>query len=178
MAQQLPEGAVTFAFPDAWTICRPEECTFYSKHFQSFCGGAREMDFLAYDPAGRVLWLVEVKDYRSNARGKDMSVWDEIALKTRDSLALLPAAGANDHSSATSYGPGLREFWQKCRSFSRVRVVLHCELPDPPSKLFPGVKDAANIAAKLRWAVRVVDPHALVTSMAMPACTPWQVTPT
>ena len=35
-----------------------------------FCGGCKEMDFLLYHPERRDLWLVEVKDYRFDARPK------------------------------------------------------------------------------------------------------------
>ena len=63
MSQPFVEQSLHFDFPDDWLICRPETCSFYSRHFQSFAGGCREMDFLAYDPANSTLWLIEVKDY-------------------------------------------------------------------------------------------------------------------
>ena len=49
------------------------------------------MDILAQDPAA-TLWLLEIKDYRRSPRTKAIGLADEVALKVRDSLALLVAA--------------------------------------------------------------------------------------
>jgi hypothetical protein len=175
VSQQFVELRLRFDFPDGWSICRPQDCSFYVRHFQGFAGGCKEVDFLAYDPASRILWLVEVKDYSTSGRAKSLAVEEEMAEKVRDVLALLPAA-VRDNSAGSETNLSLAEFWQRARSLSAIRVVLHFEIPRHPSKLFPVVMDMANLQMLLRRAVRAVDPRALVTDRANPAGTPWTVT--
>src|SRR4051812_42108912 len=97
MSQVFPEGHLTFSFPDEWHICRPEKTSFYSRHFQNFCNGCKEMDFVAFDPAELILWFIEVKDYGVNPRIKQGELADEVALKTRDVLAMLPVGMVRDN---------------------------------------------------------------------------------
>ena len=166
MPQTFAEGQLKFDFPDDWQICRLENTSFYKRHFQSFCnfsgsdGGCKEMDFLAYDPAALVLWLVEVKDYRVQQRTKPIELVDEIASKVRDTLALLRVAPLRD----AAIGNGqlqARAFALASNPALNIRVVLHCEIPAHNSRLFPGVKDSANLQQKLNTKLRQIDPHPL-----------------
>lgn len=175
MAQLFTEGSLTFEFADHWDICRPEHCAYYTRHFQGFCGGAKEIDFLAYDPGSQNLWLIEVKDYSWFRRTKSVDLEDEMALKTRDVLAFLLAGGVNDKSPSSAATMSPQEFWPKVRRLSGLRVVLHCEIPARPSKLFPGIKDAANMRTKLAAAVRCVDPHPIFVSRTFGPTVPWTV---
>lgn len=175
MPQTFTEGSLTFEFPDTWRICRPEECAYYYRHFQGFCGGAKEVDFLAYDPGSKILWLIEVKDYSWFRRSKSITLEDEIASKIRDVLAFMVAGGANDKGSSPSQAMSAYDFWPHARGLGRLRVVLHCELPARPSKLFPGVKDAANMQSKLAAMVRCIDPHPIVVSRTSGPVVPWSV---
>jgi len=176
MSQDFAEGRLTFHFPDEWHICRPEEASFYIRHFQNFAGGCCEMDFVAFDPAGLVMWLIEVKDYVHGARTKQEELADEVASKTRDVLAMLPVGGIRDNGLSTPGKLQVRDFWAQAREATEMRVVLHCELPVSPSKLFPGVKDAANLQAKLSQKLRCVDPHPLFTNVGRGHALPWTVT--
>ena len=115
MSQRFIEGTLTFGFPDDWYICRPEETSFHSRHFQNFAGGCKEMDFLAFDPASRILWFIEVKDYAANARTKEGELADEVAIKTRDVLAMLPVGGIRDHGISQPGKLQIRDFWQSAR---------------------------------------------------------------
>lgn len=163
MSQRFVEGGLTFEFPGDWPVCRAGETSFYTRHFQSFCGGCKEMDFLTYDPQRLILWLIEVKDYRVPQRTKQEDLADEIAEKTRDMLAMLPVvAGVRDCGISQPGSMQVGDFWNHVRGARNIRVVLHCELPAAPSKLFPGVKDAANLQTKLSQKLRCVEPSRAV----------------
>jgi hypothetical protein len=173
VSQEYPEGRLTFRFPEDWQVCRPERTSFYSRHFQHFCGGSGAVDFLAFDPEGLVLWLIEVKDYAAHPRTKQQDLADEVAVKTRDVLAMLPVGNIRDNSMSQPGKLQIRDFWQAARRATAIRVVLHCELPASRSRLFPGVKDSANLQTKLTQRLRCVDPRALLTSRAMGHPLPW-----
>lgn len=175
MTQRFVEGALTIDFPDHWPVCRPQDTSFYVRHFQWFCGGCGEMDFLAYDPHSLILWLLEIKDYRIFPRRKLPDLADEIAEKTRGVLAMLTVASIRDYAVSTPGRLQVRDFWNDARLATNIRVVLHCELPTSPSKLFPGVKDAANLQTKLSQRLRVVDPRALFTNRARAHVFHWTV---
>ena len=168
MSQVLQEGNLEFTYPDAWRLCRPESCSYHARHFSNFCGGCKEVDFLALDP-GATLWLIEVKDYSWFRRINAMPIWEEVAVKARDVLSMLVGAAANDPVSTASLSrPGMQagEFWTHAKKLRKLRVVLHLEIPKSPSKLHPGVKHHANLQTKLRQAVRVLDPHARVVDIS------------
>ena len=170
MPQSFTEGQLQFAFPDTWQICRPGETSYYVRHFQDFCnragsnGGCKEVDFLAYDPIALVLWLVEVKDYRAHQRTKPIDLADETALKVRDSLALLRVAPVRDMAQSTGGRLQARDFARVSIPAVNIRVVLHCELPAHASRLFPGVRDSANLQQKLSTKLRQVDPRAILVN--------------
>ena len=176
MSQHFDEGAIGFDFPDGWNVCRPGESSFYLRHFQKFCGGSKETDFLLYDPGDRILWMIEVKDYRANERTKQSDLADELAEKTRDSLALLKAAAVNDMNIVPAAHRQVGTFARLSSAPAQIRVVLHCELPASPSKLFPSIKDAANLQTKMDQKLRPVDPHVLFTNVRMARALPWTVT--
>jgi hypothetical protein len=175
MSQDFDEGRLKFRFPNGWLVCRPESTSFYTRHFQNFCGGCREMDFLAFDPATHVLWLIEVKDYENDRRTKQQDLADEVAVKARDILAMLPVALVRDQGISSAGNLQVREFWRHARNAKEMRVVLHCELPVSPSKLFPSIRDAANLQTKLTQKLRCVDPHARFTNSSMAHTWQWTV---
>jgi hypothetical protein len=164
MSQSFTEGRIRFDFPDDWTVCRPEKSAFYTRHFQNFCGGCKEIDFLMLEPEPRTLWLLEVKDYTSSSRKKSLDLLDEIALKARDVLALLLAGAANDPRPNRGVGAFMIEGGLP----KKIRVVLHLEQPSNPSKLFPGAKIPVDFTQKLRQKVRCIDPHPVVVSTGSP----------
>lgn len=131
------------------------------------------MDFLAYDPFTSVLWMIEVKDYRAQQRTKPIELIDEIALKVRDSLALLRVAPVRDMAVGDGHLQA-RAFALASSQATNIRVVLHCEIPQQPSRLFPGVKDSANLQHKMNTRLRQIDPHSLVTNSASNKV-PWSV---
>lgn len=162
------EGRIRFDFPESWRVCRPEKTSYHKRHFQNFAGGCKETDFVLFDPASSTLWLLEVKDYRTNPRTKPMDLCAEVALKSRDVLALLLAGAVSDDQANQGIGAFIRGTGLPVS----IRVALHLELPRQRSKLFPGVKDAADQQMRLRQAIRCVDPHALVCSTRF-GSVPW-----
>ena len=174
MAQRFREGQISFDFPNGWLIARPGESPYYSRHFQRFGSGGqgvKEADFVAWDPAEKTVWLMEVKDYRLHPRTKIHDLADEVVEKARDTLALLRAAQSQDRNQPDA----IRDVAAESAPATSIRIVIHCALPARPSKLFPGIKDAANLQTKLRERVYAVDPRALVTGGPKAARVPWSV---
>lgn len=169
------EGRIRFEFPEAWQVCRPEKTSYHKRHFQNFAGGCKEMDFVLFEPANRTLWLLEVKDYSTNPRTKPMELSDEVAEKSRDVLALLLSGAGCDNDA----NQGVGAFIRSAGLPMSIRVALHLELPRQQSKLFPGVKNAADQQMLLRKKVRCLDCHALVSSTttgSVPWASHWQGT--
>ncbi len=133
------------------------------------------MDFLAFDPVELTLWLIEVKDYQAHARLKELELADEVAQKTRDVLSMLPVAKLRDNGISIPGKLQVGDFWQTAHAAKELRIILHCELPPSPSKLFPSVKDAANLQTKLNQKLRSVDPHSLFTNRQLAHALPWTV---
>ncbi|MBC8009782.1 MAG: hypothetical protein H7067_06775 [Burkholderiales bacterium] len=187
MSQSFHEATLEFKFPTTWHVCRPEKAGYYKNQFQSFCdfsadGGCKEVDFLAFDPANGVLWCIEVKDYRSNPRNKTNSLAEEVALKVRDVLALLPAALAKDTSPEIASRLQVGQFARLClQNLTNIRVVLHCELPPSGTlkssnpALFPTVSQLANYRADLARRLRTIDPRPQINSISEPLALPWSV---
>jgi hypothetical protein len=185
-------GALTFQFPDSWKIVKLDDWRFYKNQFirlssglRQPCGacgaelrcrncgtvktqGVKAVDILARDPAA-TLWLLEVKDYRRSPRTKAIGLADEVALKVRDSLALLVAA------AMSAKDPEERSFARDALTKERVCIGLHLEQPMQHSKLFPRVIDPADVLQKLRQLVRAIDPHPRVFEMGMRVTAPWTV---
>lgn len=170
MSGSFNEGRLSFSFPAGWEICRLSSTAYYERHFQRFTGGSKEMDFLALNTAERTLWLIEVKDYSSYPRTKLIDLAEEVAIKVRDSLALLLPAIARDSADRVA-----GQFAERALGTTSLRVVLHCEFPANKSKLFPSTSWAANIKDKLRNAVRCVDPHPILTDRARSGGLAWSV---
>ncbi len=164
------EGKLTFTFPNSWQVVKYDETSFYKKHFQKL-GASRCVDIVAFETeVDDQLWLLEVKDYRQNKRTKTEDLFLEIARKVRDTLANLYLA--QRHEEADCY-----DFAQLASRKQTIRVVLHLEQPQKPSKLYPQVVSHTNAQIKLRQVVRVADPHALFCEIAkMPAQCQWTVT--
>jgi hypothetical protein len=171
MSNEYPEGRLKFVFSDELRVFRPGTSAYYTRHFQRFCGGSKETDFTAWDESARTLWLIEVKDYSTSARTKTLDLFDEVAQKVRDTLALLASATANANPDKAD----TREFSRSCLPADRIRVVLHLELSARPSnKLHPPLKLGADATQTLRMKLRCIDSHALVVSKDLPSKVPWR----
>ncbi len=163
------EGSLTFAFPPNWQASKFDGWSFYRNQFQQACGGSKAIDFLAIDP-GVCLWNIEVKDYRQHPRTKTIKIDDEIAVKVRDTLAVLVAAKANANDSDE------KAFAGAALLCPRLRVVLHLEQPAKHSKLHPRAINPANVLQKLKQLIKAIDPHPLVVEMGQMRGVSWSVT--
>ncbi len=111
--------------------------------------------------------MVELKDYRFGPRPKDkIPLWDEVAIKARDTLAGLFAAnvelGHNDHA-----------FAHRSLTCTKLRIVLHLEQRRTHSKLFPRAYDVAEVQQKLKQLVKPIDAHPRVVEIQDMAHVPW-----
>jgi hypothetical protein len=151
---RLAEGLLVHEFPPGWRAWKCDSAPYYQRHFNSFAGGAKSVDFAAIEPAAEpVLWLVEIKDYRATPRSNPSDLFSDVAMKVRDTLACLIVTACN--SMATADADNARE---ACK-VARIRVVLHLEQPVKPSKLFPQVIDPKTAKDKLKQQLRAIDPH-------------------
>jgi hypothetical protein len=165
--QRLEEDKLACEFPTAWQVTKYDDWAFYRNQFQSSCTGNKAMDFLGFDPESDVLWLIEMKDYRQGPRDKEkIFLWDEVAIKARDTLAGLFAAkieaGHPDHP-----------FAQKSLTAAKLRVVLHLEQPRTHSKLFPRAFDRADVQQKIKQLVKPIDAHPMVVELQDTRHVPW-----
>ncbi len=165
---RVVEGSITFEFPTGFVVQKLDDTTFYKKHFQSFAQGSKAVDFLAFNPQTSELWLLEVKDYRAQGRTKTIDLFDEIAQKVLSSLACLLVMRANAVIQDEQI------FAELAMKQIRLKIALHFEQPEKPSKLFPRVVDPANIRMKLRQKVRAVDDKAEFSSIAFSRNVPWK----
>jgi hypothetical protein len=163
----LQEDLLTFTFPHGWAAIKYDDTPFYRKHVATLAH-SKAVDFVAYDALGGEVWLIEAKDYRAHRRTKKTSVIEETAAKVRDTIAGLQLA-ANSNTCA------IHQFSQVAVQ-RPMRVALHLEQPQKPSKLFPIVIARQNATLKLRQCVRAVDTKAWVCEMqAMPVACQWIV---
>lgn len=164
--QTLKEGKICYTFPEGWDATKFDDWSFYRKQFQNALCGNKAVDFLAFEPDSKTLWLIELKDYRQFPRVKGVDVWDEVAIKVRDTLACLYAArveSAHDHYA----------FANKVANAKKLRVVLHFEQPRSGSRLFNGTRESVNIQQKLKKLVKPVDAHPKVIELSSMGSVPW-----
>lgn len=165
---RLTEDKLAYDFPVTWQVTKYDDWAFYRNQFQNSCTGNKAMDFLGFDPVEQTLWMIELKDYRQFQRTKDnkISLWDEVSLKARDTLAGLFAAkveaGHADHVFAL-----------QSLNAAKLRVVLHLEQPVTHSKLFPRAYDPADIQQKIKQLVKPIDAHPRVVELQNMAHVPW-----
>ena len=113
--------------------------------------GAKAVDFV--HARNKEAWLIEVKDYRGNARTKSIDLPLEIAIKVRDTLADLLSAKcyAND-AAELSCAKSLLDA-------NKIHVVCHLEQPAKHSRLRPRAIEPADLVLKLRTLIKAIDPH-------------------
>ena len=163
----IQEGRVSWTFTPVrdWKVEKYDNLPFYRRQFANVAGGTKAVDVLALQRPGKVLWMIEAKDFTTERRdGTKPPLWLEVAQKARDTLAGVMAAACTECEDQ----PVARDF----RKSEKLRVVLHLEQPSRPSKLFPRSYDPADLQQKLRSLLRAIDPHALVVD-ARNTNVPW-----
>ncbi len=165
----IREGRVSWTFGGDWVATKYDDWSFYRNQFTGLGGSSKAVDILALDPATKVLWMVEAKDFTTEPRDPTKpELWLEVAQKARDTLAgIIAAACATCDQQALA---------RLLLGADKLRVVLHVEQPSKPSKLFPQSYDPADLLDKLKAAVRPIDPHPRVvdaTSTSVPWTAEW-----
>ncbi len=165
----IDEGYLQFEFPMGWQVTQFDEWHFYRNQFQKVVAGLKAVDIVALSP-DKVVWFIEIKDYRQHPRKKVIDLADEVAIKIKDTLAaLLPAKiNANDDNEK-QLANIILQAW-------KIRIILHLEQPKKHSKLFPRAIDLAKIQQKLRQQLKAIDPHPLVWDRENIPKGTWQVT--
>ncbi len=160
MANTHSEGTITYTFPEHFISFRPEDSTFYSKHWQSFAKpkggeGNAEIDFIAFDPRGKRLWLVETKDYRQHDRSKPSSIGEEFARKCRDTLSLLGALQVSIQVATD----GDLEHRFRFSEMRDVTCVLHLEQRRGRHNEYR-IISSQTLKDTAKRSLRALDPHA------------------
>lgn len=162
----LTEGKLACTFPDNWDATKYDDWAFYRNRFVSSCCGNKAVDFLAIDPVDEILWLIELKDFRQFARSKDIPLWEEVAIKARDTLAGICAV-------KMEAGNENQAFAQTSLTMRKIRVVLHLEQPAQHSKLFPRAFDPADVQQKIKQLIKPIDAHPAVVQLSRMANVAW-----
>ena len=168
---EIIEGDLRFIFADTITASKYDDWSFYNKQFLKHfnpIGGVKAVDIIAIDQ--RVVWLIEIKDYRLECKTNARDLASVVAIKVRDTLAGLAAAknNANDNEE--------KAIAQQALSKPKIRVVLHMEQPLKHSRLRPIAIAPADIKLKLRQLLKSIDAHPLVVSKeTLHPTMPWEV---
>lgn len=163
----ITEKRLTFAFPEDYYVTKYDEWEHY-KIFQNSCNlrnkidtnekgknginqsvdddnGSSGVDIIALHES--TLWLIEIKDYyrlglEPNAQSIDEKLSDLpylIARKIRDSLAGLVSAKFKAEKQEE------KDFSRFALDCNEIKIVLHIEMPNIRSKLYPSSSDLANL---------------------------------
>lgn len=170
------EGLHRFNFEAGYYVCRFECSPFYSREAQNFCNSCKEMDFVLYHPGKKELWLIEVKDYRFNARPKVRELVEKLCRKVRDCLFLLRTAALCAPEEEPSEGISLRDMARMSLQAKRIRVAFTIELGR--TGLFPPKSLLATIKDLLYRQIRFIDPDMLCLPITESGgIGPWTITP-
>lgn len=170
------EGVHRFIFEPGYLVCRIECSPFYSKQTQNFCGGCKEMDFLLYHPERKELWLIEVKDFRFDARPKWKELTEALCKKVRDTLFLLKTAAICAPPEIPLEGVALREFAREAAHARKIKLGFLLELET--GRWFPMGSLMANIHSTLLRQLRFIDPELVCAPITLPhKVGPWKVMP-
>lgn len=134
------------------------------------------MDFLLYHPEKKELWLIEVKDYRFDARPKGKELTEALCKKVRDTLFLLKTAAIIAPPEIPLEGEPLREFAQQASQAQIIRLGFLLELDT--GRWFPMGSLMANIHSTLLRQMRFIDPELVCAPITHPKkLGPWSVVP-
>lgn len=151
----IREGALEFHFATNSQASKYDDWAHYRNQFQPVAGGCKAIDIICVEDD--VSWLIEVKDYRKNARTKGIEIADEVAVKVRDSLAGLASAAKNANELHE------RKLARQAVRNNSWRVVLHLEQRTKPHRLWPRPINAATLLQKFRTKkLKAIDPHPII----------------
>lgn len=170
------EGVHRFHFEAGYELCRFECSPYYSRQAQNFCNSCKEMDFVLYHPGKRDLWLIEVKDYRFDARPRVRELVDALCRKVRDTLFLLRAGAFSAPLEYPDEGISLREMARLSLEAKHVHLAFLLELDT--KGIFAGSGMLSNIKDMLLRQLSFIDPAMVCTPITRSQGQgPWFVTP-
>ena len=170
------EGLHRFHFEAGYLVCRSECSPFYSHHAQNFCNSCKEMDFMLYHPGKRELWLIEVKDYRFNARPKVQDLVEKLCRKVRDCLFLLRTAALCAPEEEPAEGISLRDMARLSLQAKHIRIAFTIELGS--TGLYPAKSLLAHIRDLLYRQIRFIDPEMICLPITESGgIGPWSISP-
>ena len=170
------EGVYRFQFDAGYLVCRSECSPFYSRHAQNFCNSCKEMDFMLYHPGKKELWLIEVKDYRFNARPKVQDLVEKLCRKVRDCLFLLRTAALCAPEEEPAEGISLREMARLSLQAKHIRIAFTIELGG--SAFYPAKSLLAHIRDLLYRQIRFIDPQMICLPITESGgIGPWRIFP-
>ncbi len=152
------EGEYRFDFEPSCHVCRLECSDFYSHRVQNFCNSCKEIDFIVYDEQSRELWLIEVKDYRFNARPRVSDLCDKLCRKVRDTLFLLRTAACCAPMEQVDEGICLREMGERSLDATSIRLGFLIELSTQQAG---NISTLMTIKDILTRQLRFIDPDLL-----------------
>lgn len=170
------EGEYRFQFDAGYLVCRSECSPFYAKHAQNFCNSCKEMDFVLYHPGKKELWLIEVKDYRFNARPKVQDLVEKLCRKVRDCLFLLRTAALCAPEEEPAEGISLREMAKLSLRAKHIRIAFTIE--PGGSAFYPAKSILAHIRDLLYRQIRFIDPQMICLPITESSGVgPWRIFP-
>ena len=169
------EGVHRVWIDEGYVVCRIECSDYYARQAQNFCGGCKEMDFLLYHPERRDLWLVEVKDYRFDARPKVGELVCALSRKVRDTMFLLRAASVAAPDEEPAEGISLRDFSIQASGAETLHLAFLLEMGMGGVWTDGGL--LANVKNLLVGSMRFLDAELVCAPITYPRrIGPWRVT--
>ena len=166
-AIKIEVDGLSFVFPSDWKVCKYDEGEFYRKKFIKIKDGVKAVDVVAISPE-RILYLMEVKDYRFHRRTNPSGIHEILIDKILYTLASLFALAASDERG---YEKDLADQAIKCKS---IRVVFHLEQATSGSRLSPRKYKLEDLQQKIRQKIRPIDKRALVIEQKSMSRVEWK----
>ena len=131
---------------------------------------------MLYHPGKKELWLIEVKDYRFNARPKVQDLVEKLCRKVRDCLFLLRTAALCAPEEEPAEGISLRDMARMSLQAKHIRVAFVIELGN--TGLFPPKSLMAHIRDLLYRQIRFIDPEMICMPITESGgLGPWRISP-
>lgn len=131
---------------------------------------------MLYHPGKKELWLIEVKDYRFNARPKVQDLVEKLCRKVRDSLFLLRTAALCAPEEEPAEGISLRDMARMSMQAKHIRIAFTIELGG--TGLYPPKSLLAHIRDLLYRQMRFIDPEMICLPITESGGVgPWTISP-
>ncbi|MCK3654683.1 hypothetical protein A4G19_02545 [Pasteurellaceae bacterium Macca] len=152
----IQEGNLTFTFNNNANVKKYDDLSFYRNQLTTAFTGMKAVDIISIE--NNINWLIEVKDYSIHQRTKLADLSEEVALKIRDTLAGIVSMNCNTSDSNE------KQFAHQFLRNKKIKIVLHLELPNKYSRLYPNILNPVDIQQKLKSLVKSIDAHPRVVN--------------